>query len=124
MINLINGWYIEADSYSYALRRKYTEEEIAEKLKNNSEKTAEEYSELYETFGYYGTMSIAINGFIKHMLRQKVAKEEITTLKQFADELRTLKEEINALIEPLSEEPEELDVVEKPKAVKKNNKRK
>ena len=119
MINLINGWYIEADSYSYALRRKYTEEEIAEKVKNNSEKTAEEYGELYETFGYYGTTPIAINGFIKHMLRQKVAKEEITTLKGFADELKKLKDEINALIEPLTEELNASEIAKKHKAIKK-----
>lgn len=106
MIKLNDTWYIEADAYSYILRKKYTEEEKMQKLKTakDKNKTLEDYDDSFDSYGYYPTIEGALNGYVKKCMREKVSKGKIADINTFLNELRSLKEEINSLISPLKEE--------------------
>ena len=56
---------------------------------------------------YFSTMQGAVKEAIRRLLCEKVAGDEITTLRQFVDEADRLKAEIKEIIEPLSVSKEE-----------------
>ena len=106
MIKLIENWYVDADSLSYSVRRKFTEEEIQKRIEENpvSGKTLDDYKDEYEVYGYYPTMESAINGFIKKCMRERVAKGTITDAISFLTELKDIKKQISDIIAPLNED--------------------
>lgn len=106
MIKLIENWYIDADSLSYSVRRKFTEEEIQKKIDENpnSGKTLDDYTDNCEIYGYYPTMEGAINGFIKKCMREKVVKGTISDVSSFLTELKDIKKQISDIISPLNED--------------------
>ena len=56
---------------------------------------------------YFSTMQGAVKEAIRRLLCEKVAGDEITTLRQFVDEADRLKAEFKEIIEPLSVSKEE-----------------
>ena len=106
MIKLNDEWYIEADAYSYVLRKKYTEEEKLQKLEASKDKTKtlEDYDDSFDSYGYYPTIEGALNGYLKKCMREKVSKGKIADINTFLNELRALKEEIDSLISPLKKD--------------------
>lgn len=106
MIKLIENWYVDADSLSYSVRRKFTEEEIQKKIDENpnSGKTLDDYTDNCEIYGYYPTMESAINGFIKKCMREKVSKGTISDVSSFLTELKDIKKQISDIIAPLNED--------------------
>jgi len=106
MIKINDEWFIDSDSSCYMLKRYYTQDEKELRLKTTKDKTKtiEDYDDYFETFGYYSTMESAIDGYIKHLMRLKVAKGKITTFTQFITELRKIKKEISNLISPIKED--------------------
>lgn len=50
---------------------------------------------------YYSTAAQAVQGALSRVMRQGVADESITSLRQFIEEQRRLKAELQTLIEPL-----------------------
>ncbi|MFR8872571.1 MAG: hypothetical protein ACLVHV_03320 [Oscillospiraceae bacterium] len=56
---------------------------------------------------YFSTMQGAVKEAIRRLLCEKVAGDEITTLRQFVDEADRLKAEFKEIIEPLSGMPKE-----------------
>ena len=94
LINLIDGWYIDADSNCYAVHKiiPADEKSISPSGKGDPEKDSD------TIYGYFTSMQSLVSSVIKGMLRDKVAKDEITSLSQFKNELLELKKQIEELI--------------------------
>lgn len=94
LINLIDGWYIDADSNCYAVHKIISADEkgTSPSGKGDPEK------DLDTIYGYFTSMQSLVSSVIKGMLRDKVAKDEITSLSQFKTELIELKKQIQELI--------------------------
>lgn len=89
MIELINDWFIDSDGMQYILRQR----------KISKRKDTEEEYETSKDYGYYPTISAAVQACIKKYMMQKVQTNEITSLQSFVDEVNACKTEINSLLD-------------------------
>ena len=90
MINIYGNYYMDADSNEYIVyfcgKR--------EKMKLGSKIPTGEIKEYKDLVGYYRTLTAAIKGCITHALRNKVSKDEISTLSDCLDFISNAEEKI------------------------------
>lgn len=93
MIRLPNDFAITADENQYVLARVY----IAGPNVKAPRKPGEEYT---VPLGYYSTIAGALQGVIKRLQRDSVAKGDVLTLEEAAATFRRIQAEMNALVFP------------------------
>lgn len=86
MIEVAGGYCVRADTRQYIVGRPYIGKDGSLRTRNPR---------------YLSTMERAVTYIAEQVLRDKVAKEEITTLRDFIREFRALKQELTRQIEPL-----------------------
>lgn len=86
MIEVAGGYCVRADMRQYIIGKPYTGKDGALCMRNPR---------------YLPTMERAVMYIAEQVLRDKVAKEEITTLRDFICEFKALKQELTHQIEPL-----------------------
>lgn len=86
MIELISGFVLAADEYCYSVGVPTQDKAGTVRIRNPK---------------YYGTISQAIQGTLERVLLQGVASGEITTLRQFAEELNRQRTALDELLAPL-----------------------
>ena len=87
-IRLINGYGVEVDTCNYILVK-----ERSAKDKNGNPKGMVE-----EQISYHGTMEQLLLSFLNRVMREKVMNREVNSLKDFYDNLQSLKKEIDDVI--------------------------
>ena len=73
MIKLTDKFSLDADDCQYTVGTPYT---------RSDRKTGQEVTTLKNPM-YYATLSCALKGTVERILRERVANEEITTLKEY-----------------------------------------
>lgn len=86
MIELISGFVLTADECCYSVGVPVQDKAGTIRIR---------------TPKYYGTMEQAVQGTLERSLRQRVAAGEITTLRQFAEELDRQRTELAKQLAPL-----------------------
>lgn len=86
MIELISGFVLTADECCYSVGVPVQDKAGTIRIR---------------TPKYYTTMEQAVQGTLERSLRQRVAAGEITTLRQFAEELDRQRAELAKLLAPL-----------------------
>ena len=93
MIRLPNDYAITADENQYVLARVY----IAGPNVKPPRKPGEEYT---VPLGYYSTVAGALQGVIKRLQRDSVAKGDVSTLEDAAALFRRIRDETMELVFP------------------------
>jgi hypothetical protein len=91
MIKLINNYYIDADSYQYI-------------LKQMVKRTKKEDNSTYEaeiTIGYFSNIPALIKNCLNQCIKDKVSTNKITNLKDLADQIQSIYNELNSMLNPL-----------------------
>jgi len=112
MIRLPNDYAITADENQYVLERVY----IAGPNVKPPRKPGEEYT---VPLGYYATVAGALQGVIKRLQRDSVAKGDVSTLEEAAGLFRRIHDETISLVFP-GEGAADVECSAKPEASKEN----
>lgn len=89
MIHINNEYYIDADAYSFVLKKVHFAKD---------KKTGEEVRKDI-TVGYYATIDIALKGYLKHKSREIVSKADFKNIKQYLDYIKELDKELKEILE-------------------------
>ena len=88
MIKLTDKVYIKADINNYTL----TEKSIVQ------DKESKNYGkEIFKDIGYYPTIEMAINGYMKATTRKYISREEENSIKELIEQIKQTKEFIQSL---------------------------
>ncbi len=87
MVKVNEDFYIDSDPYSYILKQKA--------IRTDGKNKGEEYLEI---LGYYTSFESAIKGLIKYLVKSKIGKSEIITLKEAVKEIKNTEKEITGLL--------------------------
>ena len=79
MIEITDRFYISADTNCY---------KVLEKTQVQDEKSENYGKDVFENVGYFVTIEQCINGILKAMSREYVAKETKNTMQDLKDEIR------------------------------------
>lgn len=89
MIHINNEYYIDADVYSFVLKKVHFAKD-----KKTGEETRQDI-----TIGYYATIEMTLKGYLKHKSREIVSKADFKNIKQYLDYIKELDKELKEILE-------------------------
>lgn len=89
MIKINDEYYIDGETNDFVLKQVHYVEN-----KKTKEKTRQDI-----TLGYYGTVSIALKGYLKHRSREIVHNKDFESIKEYLEYIKELDKSLKEMLE-------------------------
>lgn len=92
-ITITDGWSFTADENQYILIHTYLKERIDFKTRKGTGEMVEKREEV----GYFKTVTAMLRRLAELLAREKIAEGEITTVKEYIDELERIEKRLHEI---------------------------
>lgn len=93
MVSIIDGWSFDVDDHQYILIHSYTREKLDFKTKQGTGEMVEKREEV----GYFMTVTAMLRRLAEILAREKMADEQIKTIRDYIDELEKVEENLRKM---------------------------